>query len=141
MAVRVRVRIDPAARGATAPHIETVAVANSGFEAAEPEILLPVPVAERLRLWPPAPDARADRFESPVGALSLLTLPRAVRVRLGGRSRPVLANAVIAEREREVVLNDWLVDELRLVLVAVGRGLYRVGPRGALRRSAEPELW
>src|SRR5438067_4605706 len=83
VAVRLRVRIERAAAGKT-PAVDTVAVANSGFEAGAAEVLLPVRVAERLALWPPPRGARA---------------------------------------------------ELRVELVAVGRGLYRVGPRGRLRRS------
>jgi len=85
VAVRLRVRIERAAAGKT-PAVDTVAVANSGFEAGAAEVLLPVRVAEWLALWPP---------------------PRGARVEL----------------------------------VAVGRGLYRVGPRGRLRRSDAPERW
>jgi hypothetical protein len=48
-------------------------------------------------------------------------------------------DAVIAHRETEVVMNDALVEALRIDLVAVHRGLYRVGPRGETRRSAKPQ--
>ena len=103
MAVRLRVRIERAAAGKT-PAVDTVAVANSGFEAGAAEVLLPVRVAERLALWPPPRGACAERFESPAATFSTVTVTRAV-------------------------------------LVAVGRGLYRVGPRGRLRRSDAPERW
>ncbi len=141
MAVRLRVRIERAAAGKT-PAVDTVAVANSGFEAGAAEVLLPVRVAERLALWPPPRGARAERFESPAATFSMVTVTRAVRVDLvGGRRGGVVCDAVISERETEVVLNDRLVEALRVELVAVGRGLYRVGPRGRLRRSDAPERW
>jgi len=72
----------------------------------------------------------------------MVTVARAVRVDLArGRRGGVVCDAVISERETEVVLNDRLVEALRVELVAVGRGLYRVGPRGRLRRSDAPERW
>ena len=33
--------------------IETSALLNSGFESDEPDIVIPVSVAEKLHLWPP----------------------------------------------------------------------------------------
>jgi hypothetical protein len=63
--------------------------------------------------------ARVARFESPAAAV----------------------DAGIAHRETEVVMNDALVEALRIDPVAVHRGLYRVGPRGETRRSAKPEHW
>jgi hypothetical protein len=72
----------------------------------------------------------------------MVTVARAVRVGLATERRAgVACDAVISERETEVVLNDRLVEALRVELVAVGRGLYRVGPRGRLRRSDAPERW
>ena len=141
MAVRFRVRIERTA-GGKAPPVGAVAVANSGFEADAPEVLLPIRVAERLRLWPPPRGARAERFESPAATFPMLMVPRAVRVGLAGeRPAGVVADAVISERETEVVLNDRLIEALRVELVAVARGLFRVGRRGRLRRSDPPERW
>ena len=141
MAVRLRVRIERTAAG-KAPAIDTVAIANSGFEAGRAEVLLPVRVAERLGLWPPPRGARAERFESPAATFSMVTVARAVRVSLARERRSgVACDVVMSERETEVVLNDRLVEALHVELVAVGRGLYRVGPRGRLRRSDAPERW
>lgn len=140
MAVRVRVRIGRSGAGARA-RVETVAVANSGFEAAEPEALLPVRVAERLGLWPPPPGAQTGEVASPVGTARLVTFPRVLRVQLVGGRRGVRAHALVAEREDEVVLNDWLVSALRIDLADVGRGLWRIGPRGRMRKSDPPERW
>ena len=48
MGVRVRIRIK-SSRG----EAETPALVNTGFETEEPEILLPVKLAEKLGLYPP----------------------------------------------------------------------------------------
>ncbi|MBI4701217.1 MAG: hypothetical protein HY744_08680 [Deltaproteobacteria bacterium] len=117
-------------------------MANSGFESEGPEALLPQSVTSRLGLWPPPRPARSRHFESPAASFSMVAVPRAIRVALAGHGGPgALCDAVISERETEVVLNDRLVDALRIELVAAGRGLYRIGPRGKLRRSENPERW
>ena len=122
MAVRLRVRIERAAAG-KAPAVDTVAVANSGFEAGAQKSFFPSALPERLGLWPPPRGARAERFDSPAATFSMVTVARAVRVGLAGERRGgVVCDAVISERETEVVLNDCLVEALRVDLVAVGRG-------------------
>lgn len=141
MAVRVRVRISPARRS-KARAVETVALANSGFESAEPEVLLPRGVAERLGLWPPPRGARVETFESPAATFSMVTVRRALRVSTAGeRTRGVLCHAAVSERETEVVLNDRLLGALSIALIDAGRGLYRIGRRGKLLRSERPEHW
>jgi hypothetical protein len=121
--------------------LKTVAIANTGFESAAPEVLLPVRAAERLGLWPPPRGARAERFESPGATFSMVAVRKALRVSLAESAREVVAHAVISERETEVVLNDHLVEALHLELIAPARGLYRVGPKGRLRPSDAPEHW
>ena len=140
MAVRVRIRIARAARR-DPRFIETVAVANSGFEAEEPELLLPIRAAERLGLWPPPAGAHAAHFESPAASFSMTSVRHGVRVSLAGGRRLVVANAILAERETEVVMNDHLVEALKLVLVAPASGRYRVGSRGRIRESDPAETW
>ena len=58
MAVRVRVKIGRRSAAKISKAVEVTAVANSGFEAEEPEILLPLKVAEKLGPWPPPKEAR-----------------------------------------------------------------------------------
>lgn len=140
MAVRVRIRLKPVGRS-KAQAIETVALANSGFESARPEALLPVRIAERLDLWPPPSGARAERFESPAATFSMVTVRNALRVSVAGTRGPGrLCHAVISERETEVILNDRLLGQLRIALIDAGRGLHRVG-RGRIRSSERPEHW
>lgn len=142
MAVRVPLRIIPTAGERQEAALQAVAVANSGYESDRPGVLLPVRLATRLGLWPAPAGARMDRFESPGASFEMTTIPDAVRCSLGrARGPAILAEAVVSERETEVVMNDALVEALRLELVAVHRGLYRVGPRGRTRRSLKPQHW
>jgi hypothetical protein len=138
LAVRVRIRLERL-EGRTG--VETTGLANTGFESAEPEALLPVRVAERLGLWPAPRGAQSRPFESPAAAFSMITVPRSLRVRLLGSRRGIVCGTVIAERETEVVLNDHLIEALGLDLVAPASGLFRVGRGGRIRRSVPPEHW
>ena len=92
-------------------------------------------------MWPPPAEGSAERFESPGATFSMITLHGAVEVSLPNERRRTRCNAILAERETEVVLNDHLVEALRIELVAPGRGRYRIGPRGKLRDSETPERW
>jgi hypothetical protein len=72
----------------------------------------------------------------------MVTVRRALRVSVAGSRGPeVLCAAVLSERETEVVLNDRLLSALSIALIDAGKGLYRVGRGGALRRSERPEHW
>ena len=48
MVVRVKVRIERSGKV-----VETSALANSGYEAETPQLLIPIPLAETLGLWLP----------------------------------------------------------------------------------------
>ncbi|MEM1909644.1 MAG: hypothetical protein QXT79_09755 [Thermofilaceae archaeon] len=51
LVVRVRVRLK-ALKGRRGEVVESVAVANAGYESESTEVVIPVRVAERLGLWP-----------------------------------------------------------------------------------------
>jgi len=57
LVVRVRVRLN--AKGSRS--LETSAIANSGYESFEPEIVVPETVAERLGLFPELPRGQRSR--------------------------------------------------------------------------------
>lgn len=142
MAVRVKIRIERKTAPGPSAWLEVVALANSGFESDAPELVLPRGVAELLGLWPPPKGARQDVFESPAATFRMVTVGGAAFVRLAAvPGRRVVADAALSDRETEVVMNDALVEALRIELVAAKRGLYRVGPRGPIRRGDEPQYW
>ena len=137
MGVRVR------ARG-SGSEVVTSALVNTGYEVAEPEILLPRRLAEYLGLSLRAPAARAYTYETPMGYYRVLVVREAVDVHLCDVCVRVEAvNAAVAEFEREVLLSDVLSDELGIQILSAGTGLWRHvnDTAGLERRSAEPEYW
>jgi len=125
--------------------LETPALANSGYEAETPQILVPRAVAEILGLWPPPPGA-GTVFETAGGPLHVWVVPRACSARVvaeGAESPEVVADIVISPIADEVLLSDKAISELQIALEDVGRGLWRFRwePKEVLRRSEPPKIW
>ena len=64
MVVRVRIRITSENK-----IIETIALANSGYEAETPQLLIPIKLAKNLKLWSPKPNMEESKFETASGPL------------------------------------------------------------------------
>jgi hypothetical protein len=143
MAVRIRIRIAPATSASQISAIEAVAIANSGFETDAPEVLLPAAVAARLGLWPaPADVVQKAQYESPFGSRTLTFIPSAIVVRLKQSAGPIVRCGVtVSEDEDQVVLSDQAVGALRIELVDVARGTWKVRGERKLRRSSKPQRW
>jgi len=122
--LRLRVRIE---RVDGLRSVDVVAIANSGFAGLEPEVLLPLSVAERLRLHEVAePEARTKVTRDGRG-VSLLRYGDSVRVYVLAGDRvegPVTSAAVVAPGARYVLLNDKLLGRLRVVLLDFGDGTW-----------------
>lgn len=141
MAVRVKIRISRNGKA-----FETVALANSGYEAETPQILVPVEVAKLLNLWPPTPDVVETIFETAGGPLRVWIASSSCKVKVVSQnieSKEVVADVVVSTIADEVLLSDRLISELELALEDVGRGLWRFTwePKEKLRRSEPPERW
>lgn len=141
MVVRVRLRI-VGERG----EVETPALANSGYEAETPQLLVPIKLAQELGLWPPGEGVEESEFETAGGPLRVWLAPRACRVRVvtpDSSSPEVEADIVISPLADEALLSDKLISELGLALEDVGRGLWRFRwePKEKLRRSEPPRYW
>ncbi|MEM1606107.1 MAG: hypothetical protein QXW41_07695 [Fervidicoccaceae archaeon] len=141
MVVRVRIRISRGDRV-----IETSALANSGYEAETPQILVPVELARELDLWPPARGAEETVFETAGGPLKVWIIPSGCRVRVvtpDTETEEVEADLVISPLADEVLLSDKLISELKIALEDVGRGYWRFTwePKEKLRRSEPPKRW
>lgn len=143
MVVRVRVKLK-----STKGEVVTVALANSGFETEEPEVVLPTKVAERLGIYPRLPSgSEVEEYKGVGGAvvktflvkglvdISVLTSDREVG--------PSGATVVITPGEDEVILSDKLMDALRIVLLRPGEGIWRFADdkESFLRKSEHPERW
>ena len=122
--LRLRVRIE---RVDGLRSVDVVAIANSGFAGLEPEVLLPLSVAERLRLHEVAePEARTKVTRDGRG-VSLLRYGDSVRVYVLAGDRvegSVTSAAVVAPGARYVLLNDKLLGRLRVVLLDFGDGTW-----------------
>jgi hypothetical protein len=140
MGIRVKVRLLVEGRG-----VEVAALVNPGFESPEPDICVPLALARRLGLWPPA------RFESEEastagGEALIFRLPvRAeVQLALDGEVRSSSpCNIVVNPYVEEVLLSDYLIDELGIVPISFRRGLWRhrSDREGVVRESEEPQYW
>lgn len=126
--------------------VETAALANSGYEAETPQILVPVDAAKLLGLWPPGPGVEESVFETAGGPLRVWIAPSACSVNVvaqDAETREVVADVVISALADEVLLSDKLISELGIALEDVGRGYWRFTwePKEKLRRSEPPKRW
>mgnify|MGYP007013797225 CR=1 FL=1 len=121
MAVRVRLRV----RGRTG-QAELPALVNSGFEADEPQLILPVEVAQELGLLGEA--RMLEAFEVAGGGRALgyrITRPVEVELVLEDRE-PIRVEALVTVMpgEEEAVMSDFLSSELGIVILDARRGLW-----------------
>jgi hypothetical protein len=77
--------------------LETVALVNTGFETPNPQILLPVKAAEKLKLRPNLPpDALVETYDTAGGPTRVYRVRNAVKVEVPGRGISATADAVIS---------------------------------------------
>ncbi len=123
--------------------VRTPAVANSGYEAGEAEVHLPLALARRLGFC--LKGLAGARYRVVGGFTSAYVVGEVlVRVVTSDRRTPwVRARAVSVPGEHEVLLSDRLLDALGIEIVRAGDGLWRFHgePSGVLRESAEARLW
>ncbi len=143
MAVRVKLRIK--AKGDKGEVVSS-ALVNSGFETEKPQLLIPLALARALGLWPPPPTSSIAELGTAGGPVRNYLVPDALEVSIltGDRStEPVECCAIISHIEEEVLINDKLSDELKIVMLRPGAGIWRLAddPEGMSRRSEPPRYW
>jgi len=137
MAVRIKLRLRYCDKV-----LETSALVNTGFETPNPQILLPVKVAERLSLWPELPrDTLVEIYDTAGGPVRVYRVRNAVNVEIPEKGISVIADAVISHTEVEVLISDKLADELMIVIERPGEGIWRFRDENILRKSEKPEIW
>ena len=141
MVVRVRLRIERNGRC-----IETSALANSGYEAETPQLLIPIRLAEQLDLWPPRGAIEESEFDTAGGPLRVWIFSRACRVTVIAEDAnpPIIdVDIVVSPLADEVLMSDKVISELQIALEDVGRGYWRFQwePKERLRRSEPPRYW
>ena len=126
--------------------VETSALANSGYEAETPQLLVPIKLAQLLELWPPGRGVEESEYETAGGPLRVWTAPRACKVKVvaeDAESPDVEADIIISPMADEALLCDKMISELQIALEDVGKGLWRFRwePKEKLRRSEPPRYW
>ena len=121
MVVKVRLRI----KGRSG-QVELPALVNSGFEANEPQLVLPIEIAQELGLLEEA--RMLEAFEVAGGGRALgyrVIRPVEVELVLDDRE-PVRTSAsvTVMPGESEAVISDFLASELGIVLLDIKRGLW-----------------
>ena len=143
MGVRVKVRIRA---HDTNKEIITSALVNSGFETETPQIVLPVRAAARLGLYPPPPTVRVVELGTAEGPARMYLLTKAASISIIVEDREeklIICDVLISPIEEEVLINDKLMDELGIMLVKAGQGIWRFidDPSNVMRKSVPPEYW
>ena len=125
---------------------EVNSLLNTGYGSEEPEVVLPIGVAEKLGFWPKVPEsAVVEAYEAAGGSkLTMHYLANAIKIQAiteDKKSKVVKCALAISELEREVLLSDQAIDELEIVIESPGRGLWRFRDEVKVRGSAEPQYW
>jgi hypothetical protein len=140
--VGVRVKLKIVSR--SGKEVITSALANSGFEAETPQLLIPRSLAHELDLWPPPPDANLIEVGTAGGPVRNYLIPKALDVYVLAGDRtvgPVKCDAMISLIEYEVLISDVLIEELGVVLLAPKTGLWRFKDEDRVRVSEVPQYW
>ncbi|RKX71645.1 hypothetical protein DRP53_00745 [candidate division WOR-3 bacterium] len=139
MAVRVKILIEFGHKA-----IETVAIANTGYETEEPEVLLPEQLG-RSEWGEMFNSLKSIEYKTFKGVLPFKALGEAtIRVKAGDReSKPIKAKLLVSGFDREVLLNDKAIGALgiSLIRVDIGRWRFTDDPPDKERDSELPERW
>jgi hypothetical protein len=142
MGVRVKLRIT---MGSGA--VDAVALANTGFETDEPQLLVPQAFLIRSGVGLEALGRPiAVEYDTAGGPTLMHVYPRACRVAVvepDRASKEVEADLAVSLIEREVLMSDALIGELGVDIVNPKAGLWRFidDAAGVIRRSYKPQLW
>ncbi|MCX8162290.1 MAG: hypothetical protein RMJ00_07520 [Nitrososphaerota archaeon] len=138
MGLRVRVRLEYKDRAT-----ELIVLANTGFEGDVPEILIPLAIAEYLKVWPNLPeDTLIETYRSASGLMRVYRV-RGAKVRLivdDHRLYPVEAYLVISEYTDEALINDQLISSLGIIIEDPAKGLWRLRGEEEIRIGEPPKI-
>ncbi len=122
--LRLRIRIERIDSGVST---EVIGIANSGFVGLEPEILVPMHIANALRLQEVGEPEVYTKITGDGREVDLLRYREAVKVYVVAEDRiegPVVSSVLVSPRARYVLLNDKLLSKLRIVLIDFGEGIW-----------------
>ena len=120
---------------------QAVGLLNTGFEGEKPEVLIPVRLAEKLRLWPRLPEnVEVRSFETPAGLTRMYYLEDIAEVSVE-REAFIKCSLIVSELEHEVLLNDYSIKGLGIVIEDPAEGLWRFRNETKIRQSLPPQYW
>lgn len=121
MAIRVKVELSYGGRKA-----RVTALANSGYETDEPEILVPKTFA--VKNFRVLKRGKFVTYRAVGGQEQKFQVFQKIKVKVvteDKESKPVEATLVVSDLEDEVILNDKLIGQLEIVLLKVHEGKWR----------------
>ncbi len=125
MPVRVRLVIRSRYSG---KELMVKALVNTGFTSDSPDIAIPASIAAALDLWPRPREALSVSLETGGGIVESYVVPRALVVKVIAEdrtSREVIANALINPYIDEVLISDYLAEELGIQILYPRKGIWR----------------
>ncbi len=142
MGVRVRVRVKIGDK-----IIDAIALANSGYETEEPQLLVPYMFLVRNNIdLNKLGASKIVEFDTAGGPVSLHVFPKACVVAVVEEdrvSKNVVADIVVSPVEREILMSDALIEELGIIILSPKTGLwkFRNDPQDKIRHSYPPEYY
>lgn len=135
MPVRVRVLVRSRSSGR---ELACPALVNTGFTSDTPDLAVPLGLAERLGFWPLRGEALSVSLETGGGVAEGYLVPRVVTVKVVAEdrcSREVVANLLVNPFIDEVLISDYLTEELGIQILYPRRGLWRFADEDRVRES------
>jgi len=124
LGVRVKVRVVIGVRV-----FEVIALANTGFETDEPQLLIPYNLLMEKNIdTSDLGKPTLLEYDTPGGSVTMYVYPKACRVSIvepDRSSREVIADLVVSLTEREVLMSDALIEELGVVIISPRKGLWK----------------
>ena len=96
------------------------AIVNSGFSGKRPEILIPSKLARNLKLSEVSDVKPTVKISGGGTIIPLIRYSEAVKIRLETKDRvegPVVSDVLISETAKQVLLNDKLIQSLKIVII------------------------
>jgi hypothetical protein len=142
MGVRVKLRIVVGGRV-----VEAVALANTGFETDEPQLLIPY-----IFLMKNGIDLKdlgkpiVVEYDTAGGSITIPVYLKACRVAVvepDRVSKEVETDLAISFTEKEILMSDALIGELGIDIINPRTGLWKFidDPLNVIRKSYKPQLW
>lgn len=139
MAVRTQIKLSSKRSEAI-----STAIANTGFESDEAEIIIPEHLAERLNFYPRLPEGtEVEEYRSVESRFRAYRIPGLAEISVLTENKikgPVDVVVTIVPGEDEVLLSDKLIDALEIELIRPGEGLWRFRGEEDLRKSEPPNI-